>query len=127
LICGRKRWFRMMSPKGKDSRYKKRHTPAKSVSITSCGERPPCTQKNFPSTSAATGREQKERRQASYTASEYLCRPGYSLSTTTEKKKLWGLQTFALESEVFGEMAALVVPSKHDYPSRRVDFEGVEV
>ena len=51
-------------------------TDVKSLSVTSCGESPPWTQKNFPSTSAAIGRAQKERRQASYTASEYLCRPG---------------------------------------------------
>lgn len=53
-----------------------RRTEVKSLSVTSCGESPPWTQKNFPSTSAAIGRAQKERRQASYTASEYLCRPG---------------------------------------------------
>lgn len=76
-------WFRMMSPGG----YRvERHTEVKSLSVTSCGESPPCTQKNFPSTSAAIGREQKERKQASYTASEYLCRPGYGLSTTTKQE-----------------------------------------
>ena len=53
-----------------------------SLRVTSCGEIPPCTQKKRLSTKAATGRDQKERMQASYTFSEYLCRPG-------GRKKLW--------------------------------------
>ena len=46
-----------------------------SLRVTSSGEIPPCTQKKRPSTKAATGKDQKERMQASYTFSEYLCRP----------------------------------------------------
>jgi len=106
---------------------RERHTCVKSLSVTSLGESPPWTQKNFPSTSAAIGRAQKERRQASYTASEYLCRPGYGLSTTTHTRDAGGLQTFALERIIFSEMAAFVVSSKQDYPVWVVDFEGVEV
>ena len=43
------------------------------------------------------------------------------------KRGLRKLLTFALEGKVFSEMAAFVVPSKHDYPVWTVDFEGVEV
>ena len=61
-----------MSPKASQEVTKgKRHTEAKSAIVTSCGESPPWRQKNSPSTSRAIGRAQKERRQASYRASEY--------------------------------------------------------
>ena len=70
--------------------------------VTSCGEIPPCTQKKRPSTKAATGRDQKERMQASYTFSEYLCRPrgnfGVNLGLVTKTRNLL---TFTFECEIF--------------------------
>ena len=51
----------------------------------------------------------------------------WSVSTTTKTRNTRDLRTFALEREVFSEMAAFVVSSKHDDPVWGVDFEGVEV
>ena len=50
------------------------HTLSISDSLFSSGEMPPCTQKNFPSSRAATGRAWNDRMHASYTFAEYLCR-----------------------------------------------------
>ena len=50
-------------------------TRSKSLSLISSGERPPWTQKNRLSTTAAIGSAQNERMHASYTRDEYLCRP----------------------------------------------------
>ena len=63
-----------------------------SLRVTSSGEIPPCTQKKRPSTKAATGRDQKERMQASYTFSEYLCRPRGRLVSTlawSQRQKIY--------------------------------------
>jgi hypothetical protein len=74
-----------------------------SLRVTSSGEIPPCTQKKRPSTKAATGRDQKERMQASYTFSEYLCRPRGNLVPINLglDTKIRYVLTFAFECEIF--------------------------
>ena len=73
-----------------------------SLRVTSSGEIPPCTQKKRPSTKAATGRDQNERMQASYTFSEYLCRPGgimVYIKLGVKRREI--LLTFAFECKIF--------------------------
>ena len=69
---------------------------------TSCGEILPCTQKKRLSTKAATGRDQKERMQASYMfPSVCVDLEGNRINLTPWSKTRDLLLTFAFECEIF--------------------------
>ena len=106
----------------------KKHT------VVMLGERPPCTQKNWPFMMAARGRASKESMHRSYRAVSYLCRPahvryvedvinGTALAAQEEREG----RTLFLEGEVGGEVATLVVAAKHPEGVRVVDLESEHV
>ena len=56
-----------------------------SSSVWISGDRPPCTQRNFPSMRAASGRQSKLSMQRSYRLSEYLVKPAEAVPAIASK------------------------------------------
>jgi hypothetical protein len=104
------------------SRNKRLLTWSKSLSLLRSGERPPWTQKNRLSTTAATGRAQNECMHASYTREEYLCRP---VNGKQPVAKMSQGRTFPLESKIFSEMPAFVISAEQDKLGWVAQFEGI--